>query len=95
MFSSKFSNQDNITSTERGIFDAKDGDNYIDSQKLLPLPQIYLLQAVIESFVDGILIITTGGELLHANVRAKCVYSYHLKEKEMRYQSKFGRFVSL
>jgi RNA polymerase sigma factor (sigma-70 family) len=71
MFSSKFSNQDNITSTERGIFDDKDVDNYIDSQKLLPLPQIYLLQAVIESFVDGILIITTEGELLHANECAR------------------------
>ncbi len=71
MFLSKFSNQDNITSTERCIFDDKDGDNYIDSQKLLPLPQIYLLQAVIESFVDGILILTTEGELLHANECAR------------------------
>jgi RNA polymerase sigma factor (sigma-70 family) len=71
MFLSDFSNQVNLTSTERSIFDDKDGDNYIDSQKLLPLPQIYLLQAVIESFVDGILILTTEGELLHANECAR------------------------
>ncbi len=71
MFSSVHSNQDNITSTERSIFDGKSRENYIDSKKLLPFPQTYLLQAVIESFVDGILVLNTEGELLHANECAR------------------------
>jgi DNA-binding CsgD family transcriptional regulator len=33
--------------------------------------QVYLLQAVIESFVDGILILSRNGDLLHANDSAR------------------------
>jgi RNA polymerase sigma factor (sigma-70 family) len=75
MFAPFHSNQDNIASIKRSIFDKKKDNNYIDSKKLLSLPQIYLLQAVIESFVDGILILTTEGKLLHANecARAMCL----------------------
>jgi hypothetical protein len=39
----------------------------IISQQLQPVSQVYLLQAVIESFVDGILILTIQRELLHDN----------------------------
>jgi DNA-binding CsgD family transcriptional regulator len=42
-----------------------------NSEKWQPESQVYLLQAVIESFVDGILIITPQGELLHANECAR------------------------
>lgn len=51
------------TSTESII----SGDNNVTSQESLPASQIYLLQAVIESFVDGILILNTERQLLHAN----------------------------
>jgi DNA-binding CsgD family transcriptional regulator len=36
--------------------------------------KVYLLQAVIESFVDGILILSTQGELLHANECARRIW---------------------
>lgn len=71
MFSPDFSNKNDITSTERSIFDGKYCENYIDSKNLLPFPQTYLLQAVIESFVDGILVVNSEGELLHANECAR------------------------
>ena len=45
----------NLTSTKRKKF------------KKQPTSQVYLLQAVIESFVDGILILTDKQELLHVN----------------------------
>jgi len=37
------------------------------------LEQYYLLQGVLEGFIDGILILTEAGELLHANQTAKCI----------------------
>ncbi len=44
--------------------------NY-NAKQLKPELRAYLLQAVIESFVDGILILTTQGELLQANECAR------------------------
>ncbi|WP_414625036.1 helix-turn-helix transcriptional regulator [Calothrix sp. CCY 0018] len=38
-----------------------------------PASKLHLMQAVIESFVDGIFILTTQGELVHANERARCI----------------------
>lgn len=49
--------------------------NYSDQQlKVLPSQQSkhpYLLQAIIEGFVDGVLILTEQGEWIHANQRAR------------------------
>lgn len=42
-----------------------------NKQQLQAESQVYLLQAVIESFVDGILILTTQRELLHVNECAR------------------------
>jgi DNA-binding CsgD family transcriptional regulator len=39
-----------------------------------PWQQHYLLQAVIEGFVDGILILSDRGELIHANTQAHRLY---------------------
>ncbi|MDY6899780.1 MAG: LuxR C-terminal-related transcriptional regulator [Cyanobacteriota bacterium] len=41
--------------------------------KIQPASKLYLMQAVIESFVDGIFIVTTQGELIHANERARFI----------------------
>lgn len=41
-----------------------------DGSQFQPWQQNYLLQAVIESFIDGILILTDRGELVHANTQA-------------------------
>ncbi|BAZ39233.1 LuxR family transcriptional regulator [Calothrix sp. NIES-4101] len=71
MFPFAYNNINKIESTESSIFDKQSDHNYIDGKKLLPFPQIELLQAVIESFVDGILIITSEGELLHTNECAR------------------------
>lgn len=43
----------------------------LKNQHLQSISQIYLLQTVIESFVDGILILTTQGELVHINEYAR------------------------
>lgn len=63
------------------MFPSADENNYntasIKSQKLSSneqlqsVSQVHLLQAAIESFVDGILILTTEGELFHANECAR------------------------
>lgn len=58
-----------ITSTNRNIFYHKK-PKY---EKKQPTSQLHLMQAVIESFVDGIFILTTQGELVHANERARCI----------------------
>ena len=42
-------------------------------EKKQPASILHLMQAVIESFVDGIFILTTQGELVHANERARCI----------------------
>jgi DNA-binding CsgD family transcriptional regulator len=42
-----------------------------NNEQLQAVSQVYLLQAVIESFVDGILILKSGGELLHTNECAR------------------------
>jgi DNA-binding CsgD family transcriptional regulator len=52
----------NTASTQRHNFHKETSDS-----------QVYLLQAVIESFVDGILILTTEGEVLHINDCARHV----------------------
>ncbi len=52
----------NIASTQRNSFSKETSDS-----------QVYLLQAVIESFVDGILILTIAGEILHINDCARRV----------------------
>ncbi len=38
-----------------------------------PISQLHLMQAVIESFVDGIFILTADGELVHVNKRARSI----------------------
>ncbi|MBV6625678.1 MAG: helix-turn-helix transcriptional regulator [Rivularia sp. (in: Bacteria)] len=55
-----------LSSTNSNIFyDSKPKYN-----KTQPASQLNLMQAVIESFVDGIFVITAKGELIHANERA-------------------------
>ncbi len=58
-----------ITSTNRNIFYG-DKARY---EKKQPASKLHLMQAVIESFVDGIFILTMQGELVHANERARCI----------------------
>lgn len=41
--------------------------------KIQSTSKLYLMQAVIESFVDGIFIVTVQGELIHANERARSI----------------------
>ncbi len=55
-----------IASTPRSIF-----YNKTKSEKIQPASKLHLMQAVIESFVDGIFILTRQGELVHANDRAR------------------------
>ncbi len=58
-----------IASTNRNIFYGKI-NKY---EKKQPASKLDLMQAVIESFVDGIFIVTMKGELVHANERARCI----------------------
>lgn len=41
-----------------------------DGSQFQPLQQHYLLQSVIEGFIDGVFILTAQGELVHANTQA-------------------------
>ncbi|MGD1912391.1 MAG: helix-turn-helix transcriptional regulator [Rivularia sp. (in: cyanobacteria)] len=59
----------NIASTYRNKFYQKKSK----PEKKQPVSKLHLMQAVIESFVDGILVVTTQGELVHANERARCI----------------------
>jgi DNA-binding CsgD family transcriptional regulator len=59
--------QDNIASTKSSNFDNGAASN----GKLHSVAQVSLLEAVIESFVDGILILTTEYELIHINEYAR------------------------
>lgn len=61
------------TSTNRNIFYSKKTKSENKSEKIQPASKLHLMQAVIESFVDGIFILTTQGELVHANERARCI----------------------
>ncbi len=65
-----------IASTNRNIFYGKK-PNY---KKIQPVSKLHLMQAVIESFVDGILILTAEGELVHANEPARLICQ-QLREK--------------
>lgn len=67
MFISDFDLNHNTASIQRYKFSNKASKN----EQLQSALKVYLLQAVIESFVDGILILTTQGELLHANECAR------------------------
>jgi DNA-binding CsgD family transcriptional regulator len=67
MFLSVVEKTSNTASIKSSIF-CNDVKN---SEKLYAVPQVYLLQAVIESFVDGILILAIDGELLHTNECAR------------------------
>lgn len=58
-----------LASTNRNIFSEKKAKH----NKIQPASKLYLMQAVIESFVDGIFIVTTQGELVHANERARSI----------------------
>ncbi|BAY24822.1 LuxR family transcriptional regulator [Calothrix sp. NIES-2100] len=49
------------------------GDKSSKKDDLQPIPQVDLLKAMIESFVDGILIVTTEGKLIHANNYARAI----------------------
>ncbi|MEA5596348.1 helix-turn-helix transcriptional regulator [Rivularia sp. UHCC 0363] len=55
-----------ITSTQRSKF--YNGAAKTDIQ---PVSKLHLMQAVIESFLDGIFILTIQGDLVHANERAR------------------------
>ncbi len=55
-----------ITSTQRSKF--YNGATKTDIQ---PVSKLHLMQAVIESFLDGIFILTIQGDLVHANERAR------------------------
>jgi DNA-binding CsgD family transcriptional regulator len=59
----------NIASTKSNILH----ENSI--KNLQPVSDIYLLQAVIESFVDGIVILTSELKLLHANEYARQIFT--------------------
>ncbi|MEO0839677.1 MAG: LuxR C-terminal-related transcriptional regulator [Cyanobacteria bacterium J06641_2] len=48
--------------------------------KIQSTSKLYLMQAVIESFVDGIFIVTVHGELIHANERARSICEEFSKE---------------
>ncbi|MEM6755144.1 MAG: LuxR C-terminal-related transcriptional regulator [Cyanobacteria bacterium P01_C01_bin.38] len=56
-------------STNRDIFYSKKRKY----ERIQPASKLDLMQAVIESFVDGIFILTTQGELVHANERARSI----------------------
>ena len=68
MFPCTVDNKTNTASIKSSIFCNENAKN---NEKLQTVPQVYLLQAVIESFVDGILILTHKGELLHSNECAR------------------------
>lgn len=68
MFPCTLENKSNTASIKSSIFCNENAKN---NEQLQALPQVYLLQAVIESFVDGILILTHKGELLHSNECAR------------------------
>lgn len=58
-----------IASTQRNTFLNKK----TKSEIVQPLSKLHLMQAVIESFVDGIFILTSQGELVHANQCARSI----------------------
>jgi len=58
-----------LASTNRNIFYGKKAKY----DKIQPASKLHLMQAVIESFVDGIFIVTIQGELVHANERARSI----------------------
>ncbi|MEC4816695.1 MAG: LuxR C-terminal-related transcriptional regulator [Scytonema sp. PMC 1069.18] len=58
---------DNTTPIQKEKFNQQN----TNTEKWYPESQVYLLQAVIEGFVDGILILTDWGELLHVNECAR------------------------
>ncbi len=53
------------------LYQSKKLSNEYVKNKQLQFRQVYLLQAAIESFVDGILILRTNGELLYINQYAR------------------------
>jgi DNA-binding CsgD family transcriptional regulator len=58
--------QQKIASTQRNkLYNKK-----TKTEQIQPISKLDLMQAVIESFVDGIFILTTKGELVHTNQRA-------------------------
>ncbi len=63
MFASAYNNNYNTASIK--------SQKLSSNEQLLSIPQVHLLQAAIENFVDGILILTTESELLHANEYAR------------------------
>ena len=66
----------NIASTYRNKFYQKKSK----PEKKQPVSKLHLMQAVIESFVDGIFIVTVQGELVHANERARSICQEFSKE---------------
>lgn len=66
---SVISRNNKIASTQRDIFLNKK----TKSEIVQPLSKLHLMQAVIESFVDGIFILTSQGELVHANECARSI----------------------
>ncbi|MDZ7958701.1 MAG: helix-turn-helix transcriptional regulator [Aulosira sp. DedQUE10] len=47
--------------------------NAVKDENFQSVLKVDLLQAMIESFIDGILIVTTGGKLVHANEYARSI----------------------
>lgn len=66
---SQFAEYQRIASISRDIF----YNRKLKSEKKQPASKLHLMQAIIESFVDGIFILTTQGEVVHANERARCL----------------------
>ena len=65
-----------LASTNRNILYGKKAKY----DKIQPASKLHLMQAVIESFVDGIFIVTIQGELVHANERARSICQEFSKE---------------
>ncbi len=53
------------------------------NEQLQSISQVHLLQAAIESFVDGILILTNKGELLHSNEYAREICRQLVPDSEL------------
>ncbi|BAY13479.1 helix-turn-helix transcriptional regulator [Calothrix sp. NIES-2098] len=54
--------------------------------ELQPIPKVELLKAIIESFVDGIFILTTEGKLIYTNEFARSISRQLMLEETANYQ---------
>lgn len=68
----------NLTSSKSSKYD----EDSIKNEELQPISQVSLLEAVIENFVDGILVLTDKGELIHGNECARNICNKLTKNKD-------------